>query len=355
MMTNRQRVLAVLKGDRPDRIPFTIYDWKVPWGYDKRKLRQRGLTMRRWVSGWRAEYPHCELKTVCYTEDGQQYEREIVTTPKGEVFSVFKPGQTCNVRRQEEFWIKGEPDYEPLMFMVNDAVIVPDYGPIESARQDLGEDGVVWVWSGYSPLQKIMIELAGIERYCFELMDRPDHLWALYNALREMDRRKYPVMAGAPVEMVQCCSNPVAKVLGRKLFVEKVLPCLDECAQLLHAAGKLQCIHADGDNAVWAEDLAHSSIDVIDAFTPAPDSDMTMAEGREAFKDKIIWANFPSSVHLASEQTIRATTRDILDAIQEGGRFLLGVTEDIPPACWRKSLNTILDVIDERSGGPDRQ
>ena len=65
-MTNRQRVLAVLNGETPDRVPLTSYDWKFPWGYDKRRLRERGLTMVNRYPGFAVDYPHCELKTVCY-------------------------------------------------------------------------------------------------------------------------------------------------------------------------------------------------------------------------------------------------------------------------------------------------
>ncbi len=53
-MTNRQRVLAVLKGDIPDRVLFTSYDWKFPLGFDKRKLRERGLVMVNRHPGYKA-------------------------------------------------------------------------------------------------------------------------------------------------------------------------------------------------------------------------------------------------------------------------------------------------------------
>ena len=344
-MTNRQRVQAVLRGNRPDKIPFTIYDWKIPWGYDKRKLRERGLVMMERFPGWRAEYPHCELTMLTFTQDGHKYEREIVKTPRGEITSLFLPDQTCNVRKQVEFWIKEEADYEPLMFMINDTVVHPAYEEIEAAKDTLGEDGVVYVWPGYSPLQEIILHLTGIEPFCYELADRPSLLWELYEALWQRDRAIYPIVARAPVEIVQYGVNPTASVLGRSRFVDKVLPCIEECAEVVHPAGKLLSVHVDGDNAIWATDLARSSVDIIEAFTPAPMTDMTMAEAREAFKDKILWVNFPSSIHLSSADTIRATTKEILDCAAANGRFIMGVTEDIPPDCWRTSLNAILDVI----------
>jgi hypothetical protein len=345
-MNNRDRVLAALKGDAPDRVPFTIYEWKIPWGFDKRKLVERGLTLMRRLPGYTVEYPHCELSSVSFRQDGKRYEREIVVTPRGRIEALFLPDQTCGVRRPVEFWIKGEADYEPVMFWMNDAVISPAYDEIRALKDDLGEDGVVYLWSGYSPLQEIIIRLIGIEQFCYELADRPDRIWALYDCLRAMDRKKYPILAGAPVELVQCCGNPIASLLGRDLFVERILPPLAECAEVLHAAGKLQSIHIDGDNAVWARDLACSTIDVLEAFTPSPDTDLTTAEARSIFRGKILWVNFPSSLHLASTQRIRTAARDILDAAGPGDGFLLGITEDIPADCWRKSLTAILDVVE---------
>lgn len=102
----------------------------------------------------------------------------------------------------------------------------------------------------------------------------------------------------------------------------------------------------DGDNAIWASDLAHSSVDVVEAFTPSPDTDMSMRQARDVFRNKIIWANFPSSVHVASAEKVRETTKEILRAVFPGDRFLLGITEDIPRESWRGSLNAILDILE---------
>jgi hypothetical protein len=344
-MTHRQRILAALHGEPTDHVPFTIYEWKIPWGYDKRKLIERGLGMLRRFAGWRAEYPHCEWRMQTYYQDGVKYEREFWRTPKGEVTALFMPDQTCNVRKQVEFWIKGEADYEPLIYWALDAVLSPAYEEIKAGNEDLGDDGLVFVWAGYSPLQQIILQLAGIEQFCFELADRPEWVWALYDALLERDRRKYPIIAAAPVEVIQCCANPIAQVLGHKLFIEKVLPCLDECAALIHAAGKFQSIHVDGDNALWAKDLASSSVDIIEAFTPAPDTDMTLVQGCDVFHDKIVWANFPSSLHLASAEAIRAATVELLRSAASHPRFLLGITEDVPTSRWRISLSAIMDGL----------
>ena len=351
-MTNRERLLAVLHGDRPDRIPFSIYEWKIPWGSEKRRLRARGLALMRRFPGWAVEYPHCDWEMRCYRENGRVCERETVRTPVGEISAVFWPNQTCNVRAQKEFWVKTEADYETAIFMVRDAVFRPAYDEIRSARQDLGEDGLVFIWKGYSPLQQIVLQWLGIERYCFELADRPSCVWALYDALREREQDIYEIVAAAPVEVVQCCANPIQSVLGRDLFVTRVLSTIEAGVEQLHAAGKLASIHVDGDNALWAPDLARSGIDVMEALTPAPDTDLTMTDMRCLFESKILWANFPSSMHVSTAAQIRQATGAILDAVAPGDRFILGITEDIPPHCWRKSISAILDVLEDRGRLP---
>jgi len=248
----------------PDRIPFASYDWKFPWGYDKRKLRERGLTMVNRYPGYSIEYPNCELKTICYTENSVRYEREHIKTPKGEITSLFVPDCTCNVRVQKEFWIKSEADYEALLFMINDSVVKPAYEQGSALLEALGEDGVVFVWKDYSPLQKIMLHFTGIEKFCYELMDRPDHVWNLYDALVELEHKKNPIAVKAPGDFIQYCANPIASILGRDLFVDKVLSGLNDFADLAHDAGKLVAMHLDGDNSIWANELAASKIDIIE-------------------------------------------------------------------------------------------
>ena len=72
---------------------------------------------------------------------------------------------------------------------------------------------------------------------------------------------------------------------------------------------------------------------------------MTLAEALEAWPDKVLWINFPSSVHLCDIGTIKETTREIVALARESGRVILGITEDIPEDRWQQNLLAISDVI----------
>ena len=59
--------------------------------------------------------------------------------------------------------------------------------------------------------------------------------------------------------------------------------------------------------------IAATDLDYIEAFTPAPDTDMTLAEARKAWPDKVLWLNYPSSLHLKSDARVEQVERMLAD------------------------------------------
>ena len=136
-------------------------------------------------------------------------------------------------------------------------------------------------------------------------------------------------------------------MLGLERFREHVLPHWGQVADALHRGGKLLGCHLDANNRLWAQEVAASPLDWIEAFTPAPDTDMTMADARRLWPGKVQFINFPSSVHLQSAATIAATTRQLLREAAPGDRFVIGITENVPECRWRESFAAIMDTLDE--------
>jgi hypothetical protein len=84
---------------------------------------------------------------------------------------------------------------------------------------------------------------------------------------------------------------------------------------------------------------------VVEAFTPLPTGDLTVAEARAAWGDRPIWINYPSTVHLSPTDEVEEVTKEILQQATPGTGFLLGVTENMPAASWERSLHAIGRVI----------
>ncbi len=135
--------------------------------------------------------------------------------------------------------------------------------------------------------------------------------------------------------------------MGPKRYREFCIPLINEAAAILREKGTFLGSHMDGDNKAWAKDLADCGLHYIEAFSPAPDTDMTIAEGLAAWPDKVLWINFPSTVHLAGTEKVKEKAREILEAAAGTNRLIIGITEDIHPDRWQEGLLAISEVIND--------
>jgi hypothetical protein len=253
---------------------------------------------------------------------------------------------------REEYYFKGPEDYDALEFAIRDREYAANYEEFSAQVEMMGHDAIMRANIGYSPLQEIIYVLMGVERFAEEWADRRERLMRLYDALADDRRKVYPLVARSPALIANYGGNVSPEVVGRERFGRYVLPHYDEAADLLHEHGKLLGVHLDANVQLLAPAVAESRIDYIEAFTPAPGSDMTVAQARDAWPDKTLWINFPSPVHLEGIDIIEDTTRQLLRDAAPGNGFILGITEDVPGDRWRGNFDAILRVLGEEGRLP---
>jgi len=353
-MTPRKCVEEVLFGGRPDKVPFTIYESKLPQCTVERQLRNDGLCIvERRHPVVRMRRPNVTSHTKPFREKGVAYSRIDIHTPVGDLYSVSRPAGFTSWHVEKLF--KRPEDYKPLGFMVEDTKYEPCYEAFTKAEEELGEDMILRASLGGTPLHQIMISWMGVETFAFEWADRRDEVLKLYDKINEQRRKLYPLVAKSPVSHVNYGGNETGDVMGRERFEKYVLPCYNEAAEVLHKHGTLLGAHLDGNNKVWADLVAASGLDYVEAFTPAPDCDMTLKESMKAWPDKVLWINFPSSVHLRSDEEVELEAIKLLKESAPGDRLIIGITEDIPDNRWQHSLLAISKAINEQGYLPITQ
>jgi hypothetical protein len=107
----------------------------------------------------------------------------------------------------------------------------------------------------------------------------------------------------------------------------------------------------DGDLKPLADDIAESSVRLLDSFSPPPDNDTSAAEAVSQWPEMRLGLNFPSSVHTQPPEAVRAMAERILEEAGHTGRLQIQISENVPPDRWRVSCPPILDAID-RFGTP---
>jgi hypothetical protein len=352
-LSPRERVRAALRGGAADRVPFTVYWLMLPRGQAERELRNDGVAIVERVPLFTVEYPDAELVTREYRQNGVPVQRRELHTPVGTVWSEYRREEGYGTSWwQTQHLVKSPADYDVVEHLLRERTYRPHYEAFLLAEQRYGEDGYVIGNTEYSPMNLLIYELLGIERFCLDLADRPGRVLALYEILRERQRRMFEICAASPAELILYCGNISQEVVGVERFRSYYLPCLDELAGLLHQRGKLLGCHLDARMATLMEAVGGSKLDLIEAFTPVPTGDVSVAAARATWPDKVLWINFPSSVHLEEDARIRGEVARILGEAAPGERFLVGITEDVPEAVRGRSFTLISHELRARGTLP---
>jgi hypothetical protein len=348
-MNCAEKIGAVFAGEFVDTVPFALKGWRIPPCEAERILRNEGLCIIDSQPVYTTTSPNTETETLHFTRDGVSYQKHTVRTPVGELTSLTKhvpAAQTERTTWRVEMPFKTPQDYDAVEYMIRDRRYAPAYDAFLKAREQMGGEAFFKTTAPGVPLHTIMYHLMGLERFSLEWAERRDRVLALHDAMVENERPIYTLIAQSPATVVQCGGNYAPEVLGKERFVQYVMPHWEEVAAVLHAGGKLVGCHLDANNRLWAREIGASALDWIEAFTPAPDTDMTMAEARNMWPGKILFINFPSSVHLENAAVIEAVTKRILRESAPGDRLIIGITENVPDHRWRESFWTILKTID---------
>jgi hypothetical protein len=342
-VTARGRLEAVLRRETPDRTPFTIYQQMLPASAEERLLRAAGLCIVRVMPCFRFHTPNVRVTRLAFEEDGRDLVRTTWTTPHGELSALEQVAESTSWRLERIF--KGPSDYRALRFLVDDRRLESDYGPVAEAVRRYGGDGIVRCDIGLTPLQEIMTHWMGLEQFGVEWAERRDEVLALYGAMVARQREAWDLVARSPAPIANYGGNEIPEAFGRERFARWVAPLYDGAAEVLHRHGKLLGAHLDGNNRAWADVVARSGLDYVEAFTPAPDTDMDLPAALAAWPGKVVWANFPSSVHVAGEAVVEETARRLVREARPGDRFVLGITEDVPEDRREANLAAIARAI----------
>ncbi len=347
-MTPRARVERALRGGHGDRVPFTMYECMIPQCAAERAMRNRGMCIVNRLPVFRTHRPNVRTTQHTYWENGRRLTRTRHETPVGELTALTEDVGFTTWRH--ELLLKRPEDYAAIRFFLRDEVYEPTYAEFARAQAAFGEDAIFRAAFGLEPMQELISgSVMGMEQYCEEWVERRDEVLSLYAILVENRRRIYPLVAQSPASHANYGGNVTPEIIGAANFATYFVPHYQEAAEIMHRHGKLIGCHFDANTRILAPAIAGTDLDYLEAFTPAPDTDQTLAQARAAWPDKVLWINFPSSVHLAPDAQVEATTVDLLEQAGTPDGLLVGITEDMPPDRWQDSCRAIMDGLDRHA------
>lgn len=352
MLTPKERVMRAMRKQEPDKTPFTIYTTQIGTTAVERELRNRGMCiLHRRIQSYRLFYKNTDVKEIRWvTEDGREFLKHIYGTPYGEMTTLREK----RVGTGFTYWIKehmfkSEEDYKKLYHLISNTVVIPDYANLANAMKEFGDDVLVYDNLSYEPLQNLIVwEYMDPETFSYEWKDNRDEILKLVDAFTALTREIYKVVVDGPCEVAQFGGNITPEIIGPKLFREYYMPHYYEAAEIFHKKNKLLGSHFDANNEPIMDLITESPLDYVESYDPvmSPGVDVAM----EKLKNKTICINWPSGWHNRPLEEIPQLTMDLIKQA-DPSRFVIGISENVPPDRKHAVYSKIMDGIDEYWNG----
>jgi len=350
----RDELINIFQGKSTGNIPLTIYTSdgrrqgvKLTFdGERERELRNRGMGLVYRIPGFETFNPNVKVVSDKYKKDGKVFIKKIWKSPYGVLESTvqIEPGYSSYFIKEK--FIKEDRDYLILDKILQDQEFHLKREKLKTIQENLGQDGILMLRANKSAYNRLIYKYVDIEKFSIDLLEEKYELYSLLATMKEHDRRCIKLLSDSPAKLITLPDNITAPMIGGERFKEHCVPFYDWACQLLKDENKFSCVHMDGHLKNIEKEIAHTDLPIVEAFTPPPDGDLELERAQKIWDDKIIWLNFPSSVHISSPEKIRERTRELLES-SSPERLILGITEDIPVEHWYKSLSAILDVLVE--------
>lgn len=344
-MNIRERLETFWAGERPDRIPYTIYYWEWRHTADDPAwlpLFDLGLGVT-----WHLPTVVAVLDDTVediverQQEDGHTVERRILRTPVGRIFETFVDGW------RQKYLLETADDYAVMTYVARHTQIEPAFDSFRAQECQLPPYGVALVNMHRTPNQVILVDYAGVENFGYQVYDLKAQVLELYDALNVNFRRTVELVAEGPGRYVCVLENFSAEMIGPARYQELLLPVYEALFPSLQSAGKIVGVHYDGRLASCRDLIARAPIDVIESLTPPPDGNLTLAEARAAWGDKLFWSNINIGCYELPPADLRQLVLDrVAQAAPDGRRLAFEVSEQFP-ANWRDSMRTVLEALRE--------
>jgi hypothetical protein len=369
-MSMHDRVLAVIQGHKPDRIPFCdrlelwrtalIRQGRLPVAFEGLSLneshRKVGIGQFKFVR------PHdfcLHGVELTISVDGQEIRRETdpmcegwpvmddliqADRPGATAFEFATPvgkislsqvmlaeavawGETCYLA---EVPIKEPADFDTVRWIIEHIEIIPRFDRIREGQVEVGDFGFVVPKIGRIPFQEVLIDLLGEVNTFYALNDYPARVHALLAAINELRVETAGVLSGLDVPYVEFVDNVTGHMTNPKLFSEYSIPEYQRYSELYHAQGKKVGSHFDGELKPLLGQLRETGLDVIESVSPAPLTQCTFDELWESVGGglPVMWGVIPSP--LLEERAPEAELHEFVDHVLETvgeDPIILGVSD----------------------------
>jgi hypothetical protein len=367
MMSLRQRILSVYRGETPDVVPYMLdlshwfyHRYHLPWdisrSYDKpetalidyHKNKGVGFYVPNLGSFFAVKNrPDVNVETIKESEQRIVWRYE---TPLGRIERSRAWNENTYSWHIDHWGVKTEQDLRVLGYALSGRTFEPLPGRYEAWRDYVGDIGVLYGLPGYSAMGYLLNYWMGIESTMYAVHDWPETVRSVVDQINENNLDLIDMMARAPVEVIIMGDNFSSNVQPPSFYDVWSRAFYEEAIRRLHAAGKYVAVHIDGNLRGALRMIRDSGADCADAVTPAPMGDLTPEQClAETGAGMIMSGGVPPNVWLPEVPVadFRTAVTRWLELRNKGGRIIAAAGDQVPPRAAEDRIEIMRDLVEK--------
>jgi len=368
-MTERERMLAVYRGETPDRVPFFLD--LSHWYYQKHHL-PFDLSVPHMEPEWELIEYHKKVGAGFYVPNLNSY--YDVTLPADVVATTTKemtpdgPEITWRIEtpigaiERKRIWEEGSYSWGVSKWGIATAQDLRVFGYAYSRRRfkpawerytpwvnALGGLGVVYMSIGYSALGHILAYWMGIEKTMYATIDMPDVLHEVVDEINENQLLCVDMVCQSPAEVILMGDNFSSDIQPPHFFREWSEPFYKEAIRRVREAGKYSAVHIDGRLKGMLRCFADIGASCADAVTPGPMGGLTPRQCREeAGPDMVLSGGVPPDVWgpTVSDSVFERSVLDWLEIRKLSPRIVANAGDQVPPGAPEYRIERMRELVE---------
>jgi len=373
-MTGRERILTVLKGEIPDRVPVGLFvqEEYLGWFFPEKEQVDRVIDAVECarILGFdlltrdrKFEVPHFmkksfgnwEVNEKVKKDKGNLYRATEITTPDGVLKQVeagpYEERTVSGVHFSTvEYLIENERDLEifnKFVPRIDSETISEMKERAAFSRELIGELGISapWGWGGvfnqaatYRNVQELLMDAYLNQEFYQAYMEKMTELMVeSNNALADTDFQCIGIQGNI--------AN--AGMVGAVFFDKYILPYEKELAKAIQDAGKFTLYHNCGKARVLQESYVKMGLDMWETVAAPPQGDNDLKEAKELIGDSITLSGNLDQVNFlkkAALEEIEEEVTRIMHIGKQGGRYIFAASDFLEKGTPLENVKKVIEV-----------
>jgi len=374
-MKSKERLLAVLRGKKPDRIPWTpLID-----GYFLSSLKEKNIEMNsiELLRHIRADILERHVTTYFdILQTGSSYmiyvkpkdiivQRNIKITTNfnkksGEIFNIYET--PLGIIKEKYVFTKASPflpfpvehkikkkkDLKIYKYLLENIRPKPNFENFQKEVDYIGDDGLATASGPPTPLMRLLQKDMGVENFYYYLNDYPKEMEEILDIMHERNKNIYRIIIKSPAEVIIDYENSSTTLFSPQIYKNYCLNQINEYTDIVHEAGKIFLTHMCGKLDNIMDLISEGKQDGITDVAPPPTGDLNISKALKVWgRNKIVLGGIDATAYTQlSTDGIKKYVSELLKQIGPASNFILGSGDATPYGTPLKNLKAVTEVIE---------